>query len=206
MNKNIFLLTFLIEFSVGAVLVDEWAIWSPIGKTFDMVCFLNEGSKDPSLIKKGVKMVKYNRVKFTVKEQEGEEFTFDGSRCFLDQKEKMTVSRKEILGEIYSASCNFADLPFESEDMRLLGKNDYFTSLKRLVDGKIFMIPSKDCSIKKTLSAMNFVDEKAELKNKKQQEAYIKKIDKLNKHLERLESMIKSSQSEEESSFDQQVP
>lgn len=189
MSHILFIALFVMSFQAKALFVDEWKLWSPLGKQFDIMCF-KAGDFDPDFIKKNVTMVKYNRINFTVKDEAGKSFSMDGSSCFLEQREAASVARKELMGEIYNIRCAFGDLPFESEDLRLLGKNNYFTSVKRLSDGKVYMAPSKECHLKRVLEKMEPIIVKVPVK------VPVKTDDKDQGELKKLREKIESLESE----------
>lgn len=127
---------------------DEWKTWSPIGQSFDVVC--SGKAADSFEVFKGAKMISRTETKFAIN-YNSEINEIDNSICILEQKKRWPVARAEFLREIISVDCNLGIIPMFEGDFRLMGKNKRFFSVKRLTDGRVWMLPTKACKIQSVL-------------------------------------------------------
>jgi|GEM_PF-5945509 len=127
------------------IYTDTWVNWTPIGKTFDVVCFTKAG---PPSVLKNIRIMQFNRKAFQYKETvaDAELKAMASKNCFFDQHDTHPVSRDEFFEEIVSVKCSLNSLPFKDGDFRILGTNSVTTSVKRLRDGKVWILPTNDCS------------------------------------------------------------
>lgn len=145
--KRVFLLL-ISSFTVSAsfaesVYTDTWINWSPIGKEYDVVCF---SKKSIDVIMKNVRITQLNRKAFQFKDVDGEIKARPSKNCFFEQKDPHPVSRDELFEEIVSVKCNLNQIPFKDGDFRILGTNSSTTSIKRLRDGHVWILPTNDCT------------------------------------------------------------
>jgi hypothetical protein len=125
-----------------ALLTDTWVNWTPNGKIFDVVCF---SKREPTLILKEVRVLQLNRRAFQYKDADGEIKAMNTKSCFFEQKDNHPVSRDEFFEEIVAVKCNLNQIPFKDGDFRILGTNLNTTSVKRLRDGRVWILPTNDC-------------------------------------------------------------
>ena len=147
--KHFFLIALLLNIfssvSVAESLYsDTWVNWTPIGKEFDVVCF---SKKNIDVIIKDVRVLQLNRRAFQYKDgTDGEIKARPSKNCFFEQKDAHPVSRDEFFEEIVSVKCSMNQIPFKDGDFRVLGTNSNTTSIKRLRDGKVWILPTTDCT------------------------------------------------------------
>lgn len=124
---------------------DTWVNWSPSGKVYDVVCF---SKKDGNKVYKDIRILQFNRRAFQYKESTpgSEPASLSSKNCFFEQKDPHPVSRDEFFEEIVSVKCSLNQLPFKDGDFRILGTNSVTTSVKRLRDGKVWILPTNDCT------------------------------------------------------------
>lgn len=161
MKKQIalFLLMYFALHNIFAenLFTDTWVNWTPRGKIFDIVCF---SKKDGDRFYKNVRVLQLNRNTFQYKEadnNEAEAVVGSTKNCYFEQKDTHSVSRDEFFEEIVSVKCTLNQLPFRDGDFRILGTNATTTSVKRLRDGKIWILPTGDCNFTTQLQKKEMV-------------------------------------------------
>lgn len=136
---------------------DVWVNWTPNNKVYDVVCF---SKKEVSAILKGVRVLQLNRKSFQFKDTSGEIKVMTSKDCFFEQVDPHPVSRMEFFEEIVSVKCSLNNLPFKDGDFRVLGTNVNITSIKRLRDGKVWILPTNDCTFTTQLEKKMMVEQK----------------------------------------------
>jgi hypothetical protein len=124
---------------------DTWVNWTPVGKVYDVACF---SKKNGDKVLKDIRITQLNRKAFQYKEPgaDSELKASQTKNCFFEQKDPHPVSRDEFFEEIVAVKCSLNQLPFKDGDFRILGTNSATTSVKRLRDGKVWILPSADCT------------------------------------------------------------
>lgn len=120
------------------------------------MCF---NKKEVSAILKGVRVLQLNRKAFQYKDLSGEIKALSSKDCFFEQVDPHPVSRMEFFEEIVSVKCSLNNLPFKDGDFRVLGTNVNITSIKRLRDGKIWILPTNDCTFTTQLEKKMMVEQ-----------------------------------------------
>jgi hypothetical protein len=147
MKYCIWLLIFfgsVFSFAEG-IYTDTWVNWTPAGKVYDVVCF---SKKNGDRIIKDIRVVQFNRRAFQYKESspDAELKAMSSKGCYFEQKDPHPVSRDEFFEEIVGVKCNLNQIPFKDGDFRILGTNSTTTSVKRLRDGRVWILPTNDCT------------------------------------------------------------
>jgi hypothetical protein len=141
------LLAFLCTSAAQAdgIYTDTWVNWTPAGKVFDVVCF---SKKNGDKILKDIRVQQFNRKSFQFRDAspDGELKAMNSKGCYFEQKDPHPVSRDEFFEEIVGVKCSLNQLPFKDGDFRILGTNSITTSVKRLRDGKVWILPTNDCT------------------------------------------------------------
>jgi hypothetical protein len=122
---------------------DTWVNWTPVGKEYNVVCFTK---RNVDLILKGVRILRLNRKAFNYQDVDGETRARPSKNCFFEQLDPHPVSRDELFEEIVTVKCSMNQIPFKDGDFRVLGTNASITSVKKLRDGKIWVLPTHDCT------------------------------------------------------------
>lgn len=125
--------------------------WSPSNKIFDLICFTDDNKLD--LIDRDIEVLTLNptRMKY---QKNGVFKVIENKPCILEQKTEMTVSRLEFLEAIYKVDCDITISPIRKSDFRMLKSTKSFTAIKRLTDGKVYILPTKMCKFKMVLKSI----------------------------------------------------
>lgn len=158
MSKKLFLVVLFFSMTARAdgLYTDTWVNWTPIGKVYDVVCF---SKKNGDKILKDIRVLQMNRKSFQYRDAttESESKVVSSKECYFEQKDPHPVSRDEFFEEIVSVKCSLNALPFKDGDFRILGTNVITTSVKRLRDGKVWILPTNDCTFTTQLARKQMV-------------------------------------------------
>lgn len=142
----------LSESALAQTYTDKMTPWNPVGKNFDVLCFSKENKLVLSERDLQMTMFKKNRAKF--KNAKGDDTEVKDLNCIMEQKGALPVARMEFVEAMYRVSCDISITPFRRNDFRLLFQSKNFTTIKRLSDGKIWIIPSAACKLAMVLPSL----------------------------------------------------
>lgn len=137
--------------ALAEVYTDKFTTWNPKGKFFDVLCFNKDNRLTVTL--KEAEMIFLKKSTFKVKTQTGEQEIQD-LNCIMEQKGPLPVARIEFTEAIYRVECDLAIQTIRRADFRLLHKNKTFTSIKRLSDGKVWILPTNSCKLTMVLPSL----------------------------------------------------